>query len=119
MTKMALQLERGIGRPKFVAGVSEEETERVAAEGEEIAAARVRDIEEAVEHRVQQVRQHLRADLAALGQALRKRGEAGDIRKDQRALDGLTQSGIGPRGHDSRNEWRVWISSVVADCDHG
>jgi hypothetical protein len=71
----------------------EEEQEGVAAELQEAAAVRVRDVEQMPEGRVHDLVHLLRASLALSRQTLGHRGEAGDVDEGHRPLD-LAREGL-------------------------
>ena len=87
----------------------EEEQQRVAAELEQPAAVRVRDVEERLERRVHHLGHLLGARLALPGELLRHRREAGDVDERERAFK-LAVASLGslaePFDDDPRDERR-------------
>ena len=79
--------DRGMRGRQRVVVAGEQEQQRVAAELQETAARRVRDLEQLLEARVDRVGDFFRADLAVPSQPLRHLREARDVGEDHRAVD--------------------------------
>ena len=83
----AAHAERGAAGALDVVGAVEEQQQRVAAELQQAAVVAVGLREQLGEGRAEHVDQLLGALAAALGEALRELGEAGDVGEEQRSVE--------------------------------
>ena len=92
-----LHVVRGAARAALVSVTREQEQQGVAAELEHVAAVALRDPDQPLEAAADQQDQLLGSQLAFAGEPFRQAREAGDVCRDERALDRARRRGRAAR----------------------